>query len=80
MSTATSGRERPRQRPILHERVAGEGELFHDLAADEVLLDDAFEHVRTGRVIPDTLRVDQRDRAAFADAETVYLGAVHAIE
>src|ERR1019366_4892976 len=54
---------------------SGEAEFFHYLAADQVLLDDALQHLRGRGVIPDAFRVDHGNRAAFADAEAVGLAA-----
>ncbi|BCX46563.1 hypothetical protein HAHE_04710 [Haloferula helveola] len=50
-------------------------EGLHRLAADEVLFDDSVEDIRSARVIPDTLRVYDRDRAADTDAQAVGLGS-----
>src|SRR4051812_15779604 len=47
-------------------------------AADKVLLDDALEGRRTALAVPRSFRVDDRDRAPFADTEAIGLRAEHA--
>src|SRR5687767_2024123 len=38
-------------------------------------LDDGFEHRRVALCVPGTLRIDDRNRTALADAQAVRLGA-----
>ena len=47
----------------------------HNLPADEVLLDDPFQHFRSAGVIPGALGIDDRDRPAGADLQAVCLRA-----
>lgn len=54
----------------------GENKFFDYPALDEVLLDYAFEHRWCTRVIPDSLRIYDRDWAARANSETIGLGAI----
>src|SRR5688572_6745235 len=48
---------------------------FQHTSADQMLLDDGFEHGRVAFPVPRAVRVDDGNRAAFADAEAVGLGA-----
>src|SRR5690349_7262362 len=57
------------------ERVGRDAVLGNLATADQVLLDDAFEHGLVALRIPRALRVDDCDRPALADAEAVRLGA-----
>ena len=47
----------------------------HDAAADQMVLDDPFEHGRIASGVPGALGVHDGDRPAFADAQAVRLGA-----
>ncbi len=47
-------------------------------ATDQVLMDDPFEDGRVALPVPDAFRVDDGDRAAAADAQTVRLVALDA--
>ena len=49
--------------------------VVDDAAADEVFLDDPLEHRRIALAVPGAFRIDDGDRAAFADAQAVRLGA-----
>ena len=49
--------------------------VLDDLAADEVLLDDAFERGGIACVVPGTLGVDDSDGTALANAKAIGLGA-----
>ena len=60
-----------RSRPV--ERVGGDQELLDDPSDDEMLLDDAFEDRRIAAAVPRAFRIDDGDRAAFADAQAVRL-------
>ena len=42
-----------------------------------MLLNDALQHFRRARVIPDAFGINDRDRPAHANAQTVGLGAIH---
>ncbi len=57
--------------------VLGEAVFLDDSAIDEMFLNDALEHLRRAGVVPDALRIDDRDGTARADAEAVGLGAEH---
>ena len=54
--------------------------IFDDPSPDQVLLNNALQHFGRRGVIPDAFRIHDGDGAAFADAQTVGLGAVHAVE
>ena len=45
-----------------------EGKFLNDLAADEMVLDDAFEDFRAAGVIPDSLRIDHGDWTLETDS------------
>src|SRR5262249_30306729 len=60
-------------------RIARESELLHDAPADQVFLDDALDHLRRSRMVPDSFGINHRDRAAFANAETIGFGPVHSV-
>lgn len=49
-----------------------------DAPRDEVLLDDALENRRVALAVPDTFRIDDRDRTAFTNAQAVGLRAENA--
>ena len=51
------------------------GMLRDYFTADQVGLDDGLERWRVAPGVPGPLRVDNRDRAALADTQTVRLGA-----
>src|SRR3954447_16991021 len=57
------------------QRVPGEAEVFDDLAADQVFLDDALGVVGGDALVPRAFGVDDGDGAGGADAEAVALGA-----
>jgi len=57
-----------------------EGKLFHYSPADQMLLNDALQHLGCGRVIPHALGVHQRDRPLLANPQTVRLRTIHSIE
>jgi len=42
-----------------------------------VLLNDALKHFGRTGVIPDTFRINDRDRSARADAKAIRFGAIH---
>ena len=65
----------PASRTASVERVPGERISGDGAAIDQMFLDDAFEHFRRARVVPDAFRIDHRDRAGGADLEAVRLGA-----
>ncbi len=48
-------------------------EILHRLAADQVLLDDPFEHVLGAGMVPDPVRPDERDRPGGADLQAIGL-------
>src|SRR5690625_3952575 len=52
--------------------------LFDRLPADQVLLYNPLQNLRTARVIPGPFGIDYSNRAAHADSETVGFGAVDA--
>ncbi len=68
-----------RQKAIVYPTF-GEAEFFYYLSADEMLLNDALEHLRRGGVIPDAFGVNYGNRATLADPETVGFSAVNAVK
>ena len=52
-----------------------DGVFRHYFTADQVDLDDGLEHRRVAPGVPGTFGIDDRDRAALADAQAVRLGA-----
>ena len=57
-------------------RIFCEGKFRHDVAADEMFLDDAFQNFRRAGMIPGAFRINDGDGAACADAEAAGLGAI----
>src|SRR5438094_846272 len=53
----------------------GDQEFLNHPAEDEMLLDDPLEHRRIALTVPGAFRIHDRNRAAFADAQAVRLGA-----
>src|ERR1019366_7024708 len=53
------------------------GKLPDNFPADQVLLDDAFQHFRRAGVIPDAFGINDCDWPAHADAQAVGLGAIN---
>ena len=51
----------------------GDQKFLNDMAADEVFLDDALERRRVAPAVPRAFRIDDSNRAAFADLQTVRL-------
>ena len=49
--------------------------ILDDSAGNQMFLDDPLEHRRIAVPVPGALGIDDRDRAAFADAQAVRLGA-----
>src|SRR5512133_2266764 len=58
-------------------RILREGKLHDRFPADEMLLDDLFQHGRRAGVIPDRLGIHDRNRPLRAHAQAVDLGAIH---
>jgi hypothetical protein len=56
---------------LLVERMQIDQEFLDNAAANQVLLNDAFEHRRVARPVPRPFRIDDCDRPAFADTKTV---------
>src|SRR5947209_3919453 len=52
-------------------RVLREGVLLDHLAADQMLLDDLFEHFGRAGMIPNSLRVNDRDRTMNAHPQAI---------
>src|SRR5262245_43741105 len=52
--------------------------VSHDAAADEMLLDDLFEHGRIAASVPRTFWIHDCNRTAFADAQAIGFGAQNA--
>jgi len=50
----------------------------HKVAADQVLLNDLFQHRRVAAAVPRAFGIDDRDWPALADAQAVGLGPQHA--
>ena len=42
-----------------------------------MLLNDSFQHVRRARVVPDSVRMDDRDWVVGADPETIHLASIN---
>lgn len=53
-------------------------ELFNGIAADEMLLNDAFKNVGRDGVIPGPIGIHNGNGSMFTDPQAVGLGAVHA--
>ncbi len=51
--------------------------IRYGFSTNEVFLNDALEHFWRARVIPDTFRVDHRDRAFYAHAQAVRARSKH---
>ena len=53
--------------------------FFHisQLAVEQMALDDLFEHLRRAGVIPNSIRINDRDRPMRADAQAVDLAAIN---
>jgi hypothetical protein len=51
--------------------VLGDEEFLDDASADQVFLDDALEDRRIAPAVPRTFRIDDGDRSALANLETV---------
>src|SRR4249920_622967 len=49
--------------------------FLDDSAANQVFLDDPLEHRRIAVPVPGALGIDDRDRAAFTNPQTVRLGS-----
>ena len=56
--------------------MASDDELFDWISLDEVFGDDSFEDFDSTGMVPDSLGIDDGDRASLADSETVCLGSV----
>ncbi len=52
--------------------------MLDDLPADKMFLNDPFEHVWIGRMVPDPVRPDQRNRPGGANLQAICLGALYA--
>src|SRR5688572_17913002 len=57
-------------------RIPGEGELGHDLAPNEMLLNDPLQDFRGARMIPDAFGIHDGDGSAGADAQAICLRAI----
>src|SRR5262245_17643132 len=62
-----------RSRDIAAETMGFDEELVDELATNQVLLDDPFEHRWIAGAIPRAFRVHDGDRSAFADPQAVGL-------
>src|SRR5690606_15686121 len=58
------------------QRVRGDHVLGDGASADQVLLDDPFEHGGRAGAVPGALGVHDGDRPGLADLKTVRLGAI----
>src|SRR5258708_34722491 len=63
---------------ITAERAHCEHKFIHGLSADQVFLNDALQYFRSGGVIPNPVRIDDRDWPLLAYAKTIRLGAIDA--
>jgi hypothetical protein len=61
----------------LTQRILGKGEFRHGFSADEMFLNDAFQHSRRATVIPNAFGINDRDGAARADAQATSFAAKH---
>lgn len=57
--------------------VSRKGKIIYDLPPKQMFLDNAFEDRRGAGVIPDRLRIDERDGSAGANAQAVGLGPIN---
>src|ERR1043165_9169780 len=48
--------------------------LLHSLSGDQVLLDDAFEHLRIAFPVPCAFGIDHGNRTTLADTQTIGFG------
>ena len=53
------------------EWIGGKGVFAHDLAIDQMLLDNFLKHVWSAGVIPDTFWINDGNRAIGADAQAI---------
>ena len=60
----------------MSEIVLREDKLAQHPAADQVLLNDSFQHVRPCRVIPHAFRIDDGDRPLMAHSQAIRLRAI----
>ena len=60
------------------QRIHRKDEFLDRLAADEVLLQDAFEDLGSSRVIPNAVGIDHGDGSVLADAQAVCLSPIDA--
>ncbi len=58
-------------------RIPREGEWRDDATANEVFLDDSFEHLRHTGVIPYRFGIHYRDRTLDADSEAVCFRSIN---
>lgn len=60
------------------ERLLHDHERLDRMSADQVLLNDALQNLGRAGMIPRTVRIDQGNRTALADAQTIGFGAINA--
>ena len=53
-------------------------EVFHRHAANQVFLDDSFQHILGAGMVPDAVRPDDCDRPGLANLQTIGFGPLHA--
>src|SRR4051812_22060638 len=70
-----TGAEPGRESSVGRQRMLRDERVLDDSAADEVFLDDPLEHRRVALPVPGAFGIDDRDRAAFADAQAIGLAA-----
>src|SRR5436190_9605460 len=72
-----SVREKRIDESHLDKRVLCKRKFLNNPPANQMLLNDPLEHLRSARVIPDRFRIDDRDWPVHADSEAIRLGAIN---
>ena len=54
----------------------GKSEFLNGPAADQMFMDDAFQNYLCARMIPNAFRIDDRNRSADTNPETICFGAI----
>src|SRR6266403_5801892 len=57
--------------------VPGKSKFLHDFSSDQMLLDDALQHLRRAGVIPHGFGVHDRDGSVDADAQAIRFAAIN---
>ncbi len=64
---------------LSRERVDAENKFLNRLSADQVFLNDALDHFRGDRMVPDAVGIDHRDRALFANLQAIGFRSIDAV-